>query len=211
MSINHEFWQTLGHALAESAGASSNLFSDMEQAIGTEQGKYPRRAAVLLLLKDLPSPEVIYTLRAKHLSHHAGEVCFPGGMWEPHDQSLLATALRETHEEIGLHPSLVHILGALPERQTRSGTRVQPFVGRIPADCRFELNHHELDVLFTVPLADFARGLQVRTDLFERNGLRLRMPVYKYEDYEIWGFTAAVTADLLTRLNPLARSPLQSR
>jgi 8-oxo-dGTP pyrophosphatase MutT (NUDIX family) len=170
-----------------------------------------RQAAVMLLLSHSPKPEVVFTLRAKHLNHHAGEVCFPGGMWEVQDQSLLATALRETHEEIGLHPSLVQVLGSLPRRQTRSGTWVQPFVGRIPADCAFELNPHELDELFTVPLAEFGWGLQVRTDLFERNGVRLRIPVYHYQQYKIWGFTAAVTADLLTRLNAGGADPLQSR
>lgn len=163
-----------------------------------------RQAAVMVLLDDSPRPELIYTLRAKHLNHHAGEVCFPGGMRESHDQSLLATALRETHEEIGLHPSLVEVLGSLPKRQTRAGTWVQPYVGRIPADCKFELNPHELDELFAVPLAEFAQGLQVRTDVFERNGVRIRMPVYQYRGYTIWGFTAAVTADLLTRLNARA-------
>lgn len=171
----------------------------------------PRPAAVMVLLSHSPKPELVYTLRAKHLNHHAGEVCFPGGMWETQDPSLLATALRETHEEIGLHPSLVQVMGSLPKRQTRSGTWVQPFVGRIPVDCKFELNHHELDELFTVPLAEFARGLQVRTDLFERSGQRVRIPVYRYQHYEIWGFTAAVTADLLTRLNADTEDPLQSR
>ncbi len=195
--MNQAFWKMLA--------------SSLQSIKGLESGEFPRQAAVMVLLKDLPSSDVIYTLRAKHLNHHAGEVCFPGGMWESHDQSLLATALRETHEEIGLHPSLVQVLGSLPKRQTRSGTWVQPFVGRIPADCKFELNPHELDELFTVPLADFTRGLQVRTDLFERNGVRIRMPVYQYRHYEIWGFTAAVTADLLTRLNADAEDPLQSR
>jgi 8-oxo-dGTP pyrophosphatase MutT (NUDIX family) len=193
-----DLWQTLIDSLAP-----TNAESVLEQ-------KGERLAAVMVLLSHSPQPELIYTLRAKHLNHHAGEVCFPGGMWETHDQSLLATALRETHEEIGLHPSLVQVLGSLPKRQTRAGTWVQPYVGRIPADCRFELNPHELDSLFTVPLEDFAHGLHVRTDVFERNGHRWRIPVYQYQDYEIWGFTAAVTADLLTRLRVSATEPVQS-
>jgi len=194
-----DFWQKIIAALAPLA----------TEADADLQG--PRQAAVMVLLSSSPKPEVVYTLRAKHLSHHAGEVCFPGGMWESHDQSLMATALRETHEEIGLHPSLVQVLGSLPKRQTRSGTWVQPFVGRIPADCKFELNPHELDELFTVPLADFTRGLQVRTDTFERNAIRERIPVYQYHHYEIWGFTAAVTADLLTRLSATGEDSLQLR
>jgi hypothetical protein len=99
---------------------------------------------------------------------------------------------------------MIDVLGALPARATRSGALVQPFVGKIPADCRFDLNHHELQELFTVPLSAFQQGLQVRTDVFERNGLRVRVPAYMYQHYEIWGFTAGITAELLTLLQSLS-------
>jgi 8-oxo-dGTP pyrophosphatase MutT (NUDIX family) len=157
-----------------------------------------------VLITDVVAPELIFTLRAKHLNQHAGEVCFPGGKWEQQDGSLLTTALRETHEEIGISPNMIDVLGALPARATRSGALVQPFVGKIPADCRFDLNHHELQELFTVPLSAFQQGLQVRTDVFERNGLRVRVPAYMYQHYEIWGFTAGITAELLTLLQSLS-------
>lgn len=167
------------------------------------EGSFPQQAAVMLLITDSISPEVIFTLRAKHLNQHAGEVCFPGGKWELQDNSLLTTALRETHEEIGLSPNMIDVLGALPARATRSGARVQPFVGKIPAECRFTLNHHELEELFSVPLSAFQQGLQVRTDVFERNGQRFRIPAYVYQGFEIWGFTAGVTSDLLSLLQSL--------
>ena len=183
--MNREFWDRLTTALKPAANNPSFT------------GEFPKQAAVMVLITDEISPKIIYTLRAKHLNQHAGEVCFPGGKWEVQDTSLLNTALRETHEEIGLAPALVDVLGALPARATKSGAMVQPFVGKIPPDCRFQLNHHELEVLFSVPLAAFQQGIQVRTDIFERNGQRFRMPAYVYENYEIWGFTAGVTADLL--------------
>lgn len=189
-------WQRIAQALKPQA-------SELER-----KGQYPRQAAVMVLLTDEPEPEMIFTLRAKHLNHHAGEVCFPGGMWEPQDDSLLTTALRETHEEIGLHPSLVDVIGALPAHETRSGTRVRPFVGRVPASTKFYLNHHELQLLFKVPVEAFSQGLQVRTDIFDRGGNRLRIPAYVYQGYEIWGFTAAVTAELLPALQPAATKPV---
>ena len=161
----------------------------------------------MVLITDSPEPELIFTLRAKHLNHHAGEVCFPGGMWEPQDASLLASALRETHEEIGLHSSLIQVIGALPTRATRSGVQVRPYVGRIPVASKFTLNPHELDSLFTVPLAAFAQGLQVRTDIYERNGQRWRIPAYVYQGFEIWGFTAGVTAELLSMLQHASTKP----
>jgi len=190
--MNRAFWQALEDALKFNGDPQSFV------------GPFPQQAAVMILLTDEIFPRIIFTLRAKHLNQHAGEVCFPGGKWELQDHSLLMTALRETHEEIGISPGIVEVLGTLPQRATRSGAMVRPFVGRIPADCRFELNPHELDELFSVPLSAFEQGLQVRTDVFERNGRRFRIPAYVYEGYEIWGFTAGVTADLLTLLQSLS-------
>lgn len=189
--MNRLLWPMIAEALEPQGDAKSFI------------GSFPRQAAVMVLITDATSPEIIFTLRSKHLNQHAGEVCFPGGKWEPQDNSLLTTALRETHEEIGLSPNMVDVLGALPARATRSGAMVQPFVGKIPADCRFDLNHHELEELFSVPLAEFQRGLQVRTDIFERNGKRFRIPAYVYEGFEIWGFTAGVTSELLSLLHSL--------
>ncbi len=186
--MNREFWGSLATALKPYGDCQSFT------------GESPKQAAVMVLITDEASPKIIFTLRSKHLNQHAGEVCFPGGKWEPQDHSLLATALRETHEEIGLAPAMIDVLGALPARATKSGAMVQPFIGKIPSDCRFHLNHHELDTLFSVPLSAFEHGLQVRTDVFERNGQRFRIPAYVYEIYEIWGFTAGVTADLLKQL-----------
>ncbi len=189
--MNKSWWQSISEVL----GANGNITSF--------KGVFPQQAAVMVLLTDSAEPELIFTLRAKHLNQHAGEVCFPGGKWEPQDDSLLTTALRETHEEIGLSPNMIDVLGALPARATKSGAMVQPFVGKISADCRFNLNHHELEELFTVPLIAFQHGLQVRTDVFERKGLRVCIPAYVYQSYEIWGFTAGVTAELLTLLQSL--------
>lgn len=157
-----------------------------------------RRAAVLAIITADPEPSLIYTLRAKHLNHHAGEVCFPGGKYEPADTNLCETALRETHEEIGLAPNRVQVLGALKPRQTRSGMLVHPYLGVAPKGFIPRLNLHELDLLFQVPLVAFDRGIQVRTDVFERQGQQFRFPAYVYQGHTIWGFTAGVTEDLLT-------------
>lgn len=189
--MNRAFWQALEEALKPNGDAQSFV------------GSFPKQAAVMVLITEEVSPEIIFTLRSKHLNQHAGEVCFPGGKWEPQDHSLLVTALRETHEEIGLSHQLIDVLGALPARATKSGAMVRPFVGKIPAGARFTLNHHELEELFSVPLLAFQQGLQVRTDIFERNGQRFSIPAYIYQDYEIWGFTAGVTTDLLVLLQSL--------
>ena len=187
--MNDWFWEPLREVLKPNGNVEESFAGD-----------FPRQAAVMVLLTDEVEPQLVYTLRAKHLNQHAGEVCFPGGKWEPQDSSLLTTALRETHEEIGLSPNMIDVLGALPARPTKSGAMVQPFVGKISADCRFDLNLHELETLFTVPLDAFRQGLQIRTDVFERHGKRFRIPAYVYQNYEIWGFTAGITSELLNLL-----------
>ena len=191
MLMNKRLWSAITNALAPQA------------ALLTQADQFIRQAAVMVLITDEISPQLIFTLRAKHLTYHAGEVCFPGGMWEPGDATLLASALRETQEEIGLSPSAVNVLGALPVRLTRSGTVVTPFVARISHNCLFTPNLQELDAVFSVPLAQFATDLQIRMDSFKREGVSYRVPAYRYQDYEIWGFTAAVTVEFLALINSL--------
>ena len=88
-------------------------------------------AAVMVLLHgDQDNPQVVLTQRAMHLNNHAGEVAFPGGMWDRTDRDLLHTALRETEEEIGLAPTLVEPIAMLPAASPkRRRLRVTPFVG----------------------------------------------------------------------------------
>ena len=158
------------------------------------------QAAVLVLISRGDNPAVLYTKRAAHLRHHPGEVCFPGGMWEASDADLFITAQRETQEEIGLPASAISLLGRLPRSYTRAGVPVTPFVASFDASVPLQPSPAELDSVFHVPLRVFSEGIQVRENTFERNGREFNVPVYHYEGYEIWGFTAAVTAELLRLL-----------
>lgn len=158
----------------------------------------PDPAAVLIAITDDPDdPEVILTRRAAHLNNHSGEVSLPGGKWEPQDESLEQTALRETEEEIGLPPEKVEVLGSLPVFQTWKGINVAPFVGVIPQGLTFTPNYDELDAIFTVPLRFFMEDRRVRTDVFEREVGHLWSPAYDYDGYEIWGFTARLLVNFL--------------
>ena len=113
---------------------------------------------------------------------------------------LSTTALRETYEEIGLPAAQTRLLGCLPQSHTRAGTPVTPFVATFDASFPLYPALAELDSIFTVPLADFHRGIQVRIDRFERQGQVFEAPAYHYQGYEIWGFTGAITAQLLRLL-----------
>lgn len=159
---------------------------------------YPSQAAVLIALTDDPDdPEFILTQRASHLSSHAGQVAFPGGKWERDDRSLMQTALRESQEEIGLEPSLVEVLGAMPMSTTRWDVQVTPYVGIVPANVSLTPNPGELDSIFRVPLSYFiGEDRRARTDLFNRGSWA---PAYLYQGYEIWGFTAGILVQFLNR------------
>lgn len=161
------------------------------------------RAAVVLLISRSSQPALLFTKRALHLRNHPGEVCFPGGMREPGDLDLVATALREMHEEIGLPPSEAQVLGRLPEFHTRAGMSVTPFVALADDSHPLTPSPAELESIFWVPLDMFDQGISIREDVFERDGHIYRIPVYSYEGYEIWGFTAAVTANLMNLLREI--------
>lgn len=156
-------------------------------------------AAVLIALTNTPeNPSVVLTRRSQHLSSHSGEVSLPGGKWDPEDGSLEITALREAHEEIGLEPELVEVLGALPVFQTWQGVQVAPIVAVVPEILTLTPNLDELDAIFQVPLQFFLDDKRLRTDIFERKVGHIWSPAYEFEGFEIWGFTARLLVNFIS-------------
>jgi len=157
-------------------------------------------AAILLALtKDVENPRIILTKRAEHLNSHRGEVAFPGGKWESGDRDLLATALRETEEEIGLPETHVEVIASLPVNYTRYSMRVRSYVGLIPANLPLKANPDELDAVFDVPVKYFLDQSNLTVDHFTGPDYSLNMPCYIYQGYRIWGFSLVVLADFLNR------------
>ncbi|UTA46319.1 CoA pyrophosphatase [Simiduia sp. 21SJ11W-1] len=160
---------------------------------------HPRQAAVLIALTREADPQVLLTLRSTHLKRHSGEVSFPGGWWEPGDETLADTALREAHEEVGLAPENVEVLGTWRSRYARGGIRVQPVVGVISPDLPLTASPDELDAVFKVPVSFFLQDPRLRTDVFTRDGVEQWAPAYQFGEFEIWGFTAGMLVDLLNK------------
>ncbi|MDG1494391.1 MAG: CoA pyrophosphatase [Porticoccaceae bacterium] len=156
-------------------------------------------AAVLVALHgDNEDPQVILTQRAFHLNNHAGEVAFPGGMWDETDTDLLHTALREAHEEIGLLPSLVESIATLPvATPKRRSLNVTPFVGLVDSSLDLVADPGEIGALFDVPLRHFMNIDDY--DYFEMKTEQgaLSFPFLSYNGYKIWGFTLKVLTDML--------------
>lgn len=160
-----------------------------------------RSAAVLIpVTNSLSAPRLILTRRAKHLSTHAGQISFPGGMWEVEDESLSATALRESHEEIGLKPKDVEMVARFPAKASRFGVQVTPFLGVIPDGVRLTACTDETDEILPVPLNFFIEQPPERVDYRESKGESYRLPSWRYRGEEIWGLTAMIIEDMLRPL-----------
>jgi 8-oxo-dGTP pyrophosphatase MutT (NUDIX family) len=163
-----------------------------------------RQAAVLLpLFKNTLDYHMVFTKRTDTLTHHKGQVSFPGGSFEPSDGDLLTTALRESYEEIGIRPGDVTILGRLDDLSTFSTSfTISPFVGLIPHPYVFRPNPIEVALVFDVPLSvlnDPAVGRSyVRT---REDGATLIDYEFHVQGHVIWGATARIIRHFLSVIN----------
>src|SRR5436190_16311631 len=161
-------------------------------------------AAVLIPMFGYPeNPGLVFTERRADLRRHAGEISFPGGRQDSLDEPLSTTALREAHEEIGLDPGNVEMVGALPPTGTFvTSYKVHPFVGLIPDDLPFRPNPQEVAAVLLFQLADLRAAFGMRR--LVRRGIPIRTPTYELPDHLIWGATARILGELLERLDGVA-------
>jgi 8-oxo-dGTP pyrophosphatase MutT (NUDIX family) len=155
-------------------------------------------AAVLipLLFKD-SEWHVLVTQRTQTVGHHKGQISFPGGACEPDDADLLATALRETFEEIGVPPDNVEVLGALDDFGTVTSFVVTPFVGVIPCAFEYRLNRGEVEATIEAPLAFFRNPDHLRVEPREHQGQIHEVLYWDYGRHTIWGATASMLRSFL--------------
>ncbi|PRB77504.1 CoA pyrophosphatase [Pseudomonas sp. MYb185] len=142
-------------------------------------------------------PEIILTLRSNSLSTHSGEVALPGGRRDPGDVDLAYTALREAHEEIGLLPDLVEVVGPLGSLVSRFGIKVTPYVGIVPDVFDLRPNESEIQEVFRVPVSYFLGDNREMTHRIDYEGRSWYVPSYRYEGFRIWGLTALILVDLM--------------
>ncbi len=159
-----------------------------------------RPAAVLVPLMWAGGEwHILYTRRGERVAHHKGQVAFPGGATDPGDESPEDTALREAHEEVGIRPQDVRLLGRLGEMVTISNFIVTPVVGVVPWPYGFTVHTVEVDRVFGMPLA----WLAVRDNWQEFMRVETGHSVITYFPFDgelLWGATARITVNFVKAL-----------
>lgn len=151
-----------------------------------------RPAAVLLLLERTPGYSVVLTKRTHLVEHHKGEISLAGGMAESNDRNAEDTALREAHEELGVQPQHVDVLGKLGELVTVTNFIVQPVVGVIDADYPMVPQETEVDRVLRVPMAVLRDPQSWFDDVREWKGERHVLRSCHWDGELIWGATSRI-------------------
>lgn len=182
-----EDWLTPGLSLQESRSLRAYL------------PESPIAAAVLVpLIERGPELTVLLTQRASQLKTHAGQISFPGGRIEPSDAGPRAAALREAHEEIGLEPHFVTVVGYLADHILLSGFRVTPVVAFVRPGFDLLLDSEEVEDTFEVPLSHVFEPANHRSQRrrFGQEVGEVRVWDIQYQGHNIWGATAGMLLNL---------------
>jgi len=178
------FFEELKGALSPAAGA--NL---------SPEGLRPA-AVIVPLYMEKGEVRVVLARRTELVPHHKGQVCFPGGSRDPGDADLLATALREMEEELGIRPEDVEPIGAMEPVPTVTGFFIQPFVARIPTGSRFRMDAFEIAEVFDAPLQAFTDLSRYRAAETTFLGKPYSVYFLDYGRHVVWGATARILREL---------------
>ena len=181
----------------------TNLLTPEQAAAMDARGTTDAAVLVALYHDDAERLVGVFTRRRGDLRRHAGEISFPGGRQDEPGEDLRATALREAHEEIGLEPDDVELLGALPPVGTLvTGYRIHPFVGSIAPAYPWEPQQGEVAEILELAIDDLVAGFERRRLI--RRGVAVKTPTYTVDGHFVWGATARIVEQLVERLAPRA-------
>lgn len=193
--------------LAPAAAAAARR-GDADLNPGYDPAPPLRPAAVLVPIVDYGARlTVLLTQRTKSLSAHPGQIAFPGGRRDPGDRDAVATALRETREEVGLAPDRVEVIGHLETYVTRTGFAVTPVVGLIVAPVEPVPDPREVEDAFEVPLDFLIDPANRRRESRVFDGQARSFYAMPWKERYIWGATAGMLVNLADRLAAAQAAP----
>ena len=178
-------------------GNKNGSFDKKISNTGRRLNSKPISAAVLVLIVGHQSgAKVVLTKRSKNLTHHAGQISFPGGRVDEQDDNLETTALRETNEEIGISPNTINILGRLPDYDVLTGFRITPIVGWAKYALEYFPAYEEVDEGFELPLNFILEPKNSVKHSKTIDGVIREYYSISYEGRYVWGATAAILVNL---------------
>ena len=164
------------------------------------------RAAVLIPILDRGGEaKVLFTKRTSNLPHHAGQISFPGGACEDADPDSLATALRETSEEVGIEPGKVEVVARLDQMVTITNFLVTPYLGLVSPEASLAPNPVEVARLLEVPAEKVFDPDSYQQTEINWQEMTLMNLALSFNGDVIWGVTARILLNLLEVLGPAAR------
>ncbi|MBO6883603.1 MAG: CoA pyrophosphatase [Marivita sp.] len=186
-------------ALLQNSTASSDF--DLNPDVVLPEGRKLRPAGVLVpVIADPQGAEVLLTKRSSRLKHHPGQIAFPGGKQDEGDADVIAAALREAEEEVGLPRGHVEVLGTLPTHETVTGFLVTPVIGWIDRDFDVQPEPGEVAEVFRVPLAHVTDVALFTIQSRRWRGTRRHYYTVPFGPYYIWGATARILRGLAHRM-----------
>ena len=173
----------------------------IKELLELKDGKTPpRKAAVMALFYPNQKEEthILFILRKTYKGVHSNQVAFPGGKAEKEDDNLMVTALRETHEEVGVHPDDIHVVKELSEIFIPpSNFEVQPFLGLYKKPKPFVIQESEVAALLEVSLVNFLSEASITTkNITTSYATNVDVPAFKLNGYIVWGATAMMLSEI---------------
>jgi 8-oxo-dGTP pyrophosphatase MutT (NUDIX family) len=168
---------------------------------GWKPGEFPSDARIaaglLLLYPGEQGASIPLTVRASGLRRHAGQVSLPGGATDP-GETLAQAALREAHEEIGVDPGAVRILGELtPVHVLVSGFTLHPIVGITHQRPTFAPAAHEVESIVEISIEDLKDASSIRRGTRTREGVAIEYPYFDLKGHQVWGATAMILGEFV--------------